>query len=144
MNRSIRCVRLDARQRFHLAAGLLLLVAEPCRAELPQPMAATWRLFQAAVRANDPAAMARISHFPVESNEFGGDIPDAVRLRERFARIFPDGRRACLLNQTPTPLRLGDRPTYEVFCDNDRVPIRFLFEPVGADYRWTVLDNINE
>jgi hypothetical protein len=136
-----------------LAAGLLTLIsATPTAAQLPNPdgaqrpggMARTWSQFQSAVQADDPEAMARISRFPVQSNEFGGPISDVTQLRQRFGLIFSASRRPCLLNQTPRPLRVDGRELYEAFCDTDRYPIRFLFERVSSEYRWTAIDNINE
>ncbi len=121
-----------------------LTIARPAQAQLPSAMARTWSLFQAALRSNDPDALARLSQFPLQSNEFGGPIGDPARLRAHFSLIFSSPRRRCLLQQTPRQLQVDGRVIFEAFCDNDRYPIRFLFERVGKDYRWTGLDNINE
>lgn len=145
MHRPTASQRRRAHSILGLTAGLLSLMgASPARAQLPSGMASTWNRFQSAVRANDPEAVARISRFPLQSNEFGGPIPNLAQLRQRFTLIFSAGRRQCLLNQTPTLQRVDGQEFFEAFCETDRVPIRFLFERISGDYRWTAIDNINE
>lgn len=144
MNGPSTIARHPAARPLGLLAGLwLILAAASGRAE-PASIARTWSLFQAAVQANDAAAMARITRFPLESNEFGGAIPDADRLQQRFGQIFTPAMRQCLLHQSLKAQVMEGRTFYEALCDADRYPIRFVFGSVGADVRWTAIDNINE
>ena len=107
-------------------------------------MTTTWSRFQAAVRANDPMAMARISRFPLASNDFGGPIAGPTELRQRFQLIFTASMRQCLLQQTPRTLVVDGGLFHEAFCDVDHRPIRFVFERFGSEVRWSAIDNINE
>lgn len=128
-----------------LAALLLILaIPDPSRAQTPPAMVATWSRFQAALQANSPEQLARIIRFPLDSNEFGGPIANLSVLRSRFGLIFTPTMRHCLLHQTPSQQIIDGRIFYEAFCDKDRYPIRFVFERIGSDIRWTSIDNINE
>lgn len=122
----------------------MLLLAAPARAQLPTSITGTWSLFQAAVRTEDPLAMARISRFPLASNDFGGPIASATELRQRFRLIFTAAMRQCLLQQTPRALVVDGQPFHEAFCDVDHRPIRFVFERFGSEVRWSAIDNVNE
>jgi hypothetical protein len=105
---------------------------------------AQWSRFQAALRADDVTLLAGTARFPIRSNEFGGDIASVEVLMQRYATIFPEKTKRCLLASVPEKLEYDGHVLYEVYCDVGPYPIRFLFEPQGAQHFWTGLDNINE
>jgi len=57
------------------------IVAAP--AELPVGLVTAWSQFQQAIKHDDIDALAKITKFPLRSNEFGGDIKSAKVLRQR-------------------------------------------------------------
>lgn len=118
--------------------------AGPAVSALPPGLQAPWSSFQAALKADDAALLAQVARFPLKSNEFGGDIASAAVLKERYATIFPEKTKRCLLASVPERLEYDGHVLYEVYCDVGPYPIRFLFEPDGRQYYWTGLDNINE
>jgi hypothetical protein len=111
---------------------------------LPPGLQAQWSRFQAALKADDAKLLAETARFPIRSNEFGGDIASPEVLAQRYATIFPETTRRCLLASTLERLEYDGHVLYQVYCDVGPYPIRFLFEPQGAQYFWTGLDNINE
>jgi hypothetical protein len=126
-----------------LPALLLLLQAPAPKAALPSELAATWTAFQAALKADDAGALAKVSRFPIRSNEFGGNLADAAALKRKWKTLFPPATKACLLAATPER-SAGARDTFEVFCDVGGYPIRFIFRKAGTAYRFAALDNVNE
>jgi hypothetical protein len=143
---------LDAARLRPLLVALALLAAPltgpaPVRAQpqpLPAGMQVTWELFRTALKQDNPAALARVSKFPIVSNEFGGSIESPAVLRRRYPWIFTPKLKACLLATTPVLEPVGGIATYEAFCDNDRYPLRFLFQEVQGAFRLVTIDNINE
>jgi hypothetical protein len=130
--------------RLILVFFLMIAVPQLAVAEPAPEIAKTWALFQDALRQNSAESLARISKFPIHSNEFGGSIKNQEILIKRFAKIFTPKTIQCLLAQTPTPQKDGKKVYFEAFCDNDIYPIRYIFEKVGPDFRFTSIDNINE
>ncbi len=112
-------------------------------APLPPDLAAVWKDFQAALRADDPAALAKVTRFPLRSNEFGGPVKDAALLKQRWGRFFPADRKAGLL-RAPLERTEGAKDTFEAFTDAGGLPIRFLFTRTKAGWRFSAVDNINE
>lgn len=104
----------------------------------------TWSMFQAALKEKSPEALAKISKFPIQSNEFGGPIKNSDVLKKRFAEIFTPKTIQCLLAQKPKRQVQDKKEYYEVFCDKDKYPIRFIFEKSGSEFLFTAIDNINE
>lgn len=111
---------------------------------LPPGLQAQWSRFQRALKDDDVTALAGTARFPIRSNEFGGDIASVEVLKQRYATLFPEKTKRCLLASVPERLEYDGHVLYEVYCDVGPYPIRFLFEPQGAQYFWTGLDNINE
>jgi hypothetical protein len=128
------------------SALLLLATATPLifAAEPAAGIEKTWAAFQAALKQKSPEALAKISKFPIQSNEFGGPIKTSGILEKRFAKIFTPKTIQCLLAQKPKRQVQDKKVYYEAFCDNDKYPIRFIFEKSGSDFFFTGVDNINE
>jgi len=122
---------------------LLVLQAPAPTPALPPDLVAAWSAFQAALKADDAGALAKVSRFPIRSNEFGGNLADAAALKRKWKTLFPPATKACLLAATPEP-SAGARDTFEVFCDVGGYPIRFIFRKAGSTYRFAALDNVNE
>lgn len=128
--------------------GLAALAQSPVplptpKSPLPPDLAAAWTAFQAALKADDAAALAKVARFPLRSNEFGGNLADAAALKRKWTTLFPPATKACLLAATPQKTA-GARDTFEVFCDVGGYPIRFIFRKAGNAYRFAALDNVNE
>ncbi len=123
--------------------ALLLPAALQAPAPIPSDLAAVFRDFQAALAADDPAALAKVIRFPLRSNEFGGPVKDAAALKQRWGRIFPSAVRAALAKGTLERTE-GVKDTFEAFSDAGGLPIRFLFTRTKAGWRLSALDNINE
>jgi len=128
-----------------VTSALLLLATPPIFAGEPAAgIEKTWAMFQAALKQKSPEALAKISQFPIHSNEFGGQIKSSDILEKRFAKIFTPKTIQCLLAQKPKRQVQDKKVFYEAFCDNDKYPIRFIFEKSGSDFLFTAIDNINE
>jgi hypothetical protein len=130
--------------RLLIAVLLLIATLQPAAAEPAKGFDKTWSMFQNALRRKSPDALARISKFPIHSNEFGGSISTPEVLNKRFGNIFTPKTIRCLLAQKPQRMVHNKKVYFEAFCDNDRYPIRYIFEIVGSEFRFTSIDNINE
>jgi len=136
--------RKDAyKKRLVLSIAWLVLVAAGT-AEVPQAIQAQWTRFQAAIKADDLPTVIAMSKFPIRSNEFGGDIPSAKVLTQRYTTIFPAPTRQCLATAPLHRETWHKRIHYEVWCDVGAYPIRFLFTPIGSTLSLTSIDNVNE
>ncbi|MFN8010019.1 MAG: hypothetical protein U0P81_01310 [Holophagaceae bacterium] len=123
-------------------AALVLTAALQAPAPLPPDLAAVHKAFQAALAADDPAALAKVTRFPLRSNEFGV-LKDAAALKRGWGRIFPPAVRAALAKGSLERTE-GVKDTFEAFSDAGGLPIRFLFTRTQAGWRFSALDNINE
>lgn len=130
---------MNAAQLHPLLLSLALLAAQ-----LPAGMQSTWEQFRAALKQDNPSALARVAKFPIVSNEFGGSIESLEVLRRRYPWIFTPKLKACLIAASPVLETVGGVATYEAFCDTDRYPLRFLFQEVQGAFRLVMIDNINE
>lgn len=126
-----------------LPLALLLPASLQAPASIPPDLASVFKDFQAALAANDPAALAQATRFPLRSNEFGGAVKDAAALKQRWGRIFPPAVRAAL-SKAPLERTQGAKDTFEAFSDAGGLPIRFLFTKTKAGWRLSALDNVNE
>lgn len=124
------------------ALGAIQASAPAPQAPLPPDLAAVWKDFQAALKADDPAALAKVTRFPLRSNEYG-TLKDPAALRQRWPRIFPPAVRAALA-KAPLERTEGAKDTFEAFSDAGGLPIRFIFTRSKAGWRLSHLDNINE
>ncbi|MBK8726594.1 MAG: hypothetical protein IPL96_11285 [Holophagaceae bacterium] len=106
-------------------------------------MIAAWSAFQAALRADDAGALAKVTRFPLRSNEFGGAIATPAALKAKWKTLFPPATKACLLAATPERTE-GAKDSFEAFCEVGGYPIRFIFTQRNGAYRLSALDNINE
>lgn len=111
---------------------------------LPKGLLAQWSRFQTALKTDDTKLLAEVTRFPLESNEFGGDIRSADVLEQRYATIFPASTKQCLLSSTPKREEFNGKEFYEVYCDVGAYPIRFIFNQIGSQFFLTGIDNINE
>ena len=111
---------------------------------LPPALQAQWSRFQIALKTDDVKRLAETAHFPIRSNEFGGDIASPEVLKQRYSTVFPAKTKECLLASSLNKQEFDGHVIYEVYCDVGPYPIRFLFEQQGAQYFWTGIDNINE
>jgi hypothetical protein len=135
------------RPGFLTALALLLVLLPAPAAEppaLPKGLLAQWSRFQAALKADDVKLLAEVTHFPLESNEFGGTIRSAEVLAKRYKTIFPEKTKQCLLSSTLKAQEWDGKVHYEVYCDVGDYPIRFIFGQVGQGFYLTGIDNINE
>jgi len=112
--------------------------------ELPKDLLSQWSRFQAALRTDDVKLLAEVTHFPLESNEFGGNIKSGDVLATRYKTIFPEKTKKCLLASTLKREESEGDVYYDVYCDVGAYPIRFIFSKVGSRYYFTGIDNINE
>ena len=124
-----------------LTISSALFAAEPA---FPAGIQTVWSQFQEALRQDSPESLAKVCKFPLQSNEFGGTIKTAKVLKSRYATIFTAKTKQCLLSQTPRKERSGKLVYYEAFCENDKYPIRYIFEQVGSEFYFVSIDNINE
>ncbi len=104
------------RKRLVLSIAWLVLVAAGT-AEVPQAIQAQWTRFQAAIKADDLSTVTAMSKFPIRSNEFGGDIPSAKVLTQRYTTIFPAPTRQCLATAPLHRETWHKRTHYEAWCD---------------------------
>lgn len=141
--------RFDELVRGPVLTGLLTLLfllpavgaAPPA---LPKELLSQWSRFQAALKADDVKLLAEVTHFPLESNEFGGSIKSPEILAKRYATIFPEKTKQCLLTSTLKREEWDGKVFYEVYCDVGAYPIRFIFQQIGQQFYLTGIDNINE
>ena len=117
-------------------------IAAPTK--LPSGLVSAWSQFQQAIKHDDIDALAKVTKFPLRSNEFGGDIKSVKVLRHRYATIFPAKTKQCLLASTLKQQGTNKAVFYEVFCDVSGYPIRFIFKQTGSRFLLTTIDNINE
>jgi hypothetical protein len=101
----------------------------------------TWAKFQLAVARDNIDELSRISHFPIESNDFGGAIKSRDILAERYPTIFYDAMKRCVANNKPVTME-GYRG-YIVDCNNDNLAIGLGFEKFADGYRFSYIDNAN-
>ena len=93
--------------------------------------------FRAALKADDPAAVAAMTRMPFEGDE---PVRDAAQFRAKiYARQFTAEKRACLQRGKAVYDRDGDNnDTYAIFCGDliftfTKTPKGFLFTDIGAN-----------
>lgn len=93
--------------------------------------------FRAALKANDPAAVAGMAQLPFEGDEA---VRDAAQFRAKiYAPQFTANNRACLQREKAVYDRDGDNnDTYAIFCGDQiftftKTPTGFLFTDIGAN-----------
>lgn len=123
------------------SASMLASCANAQQETLPGELLGPWHSFQEAIRNSDADALAKISHFPIRSNDFGGNIGSADVLKERFKKIFFDQVRTCVADKKPS--RISPFPGYILDCNNDNLALGFGFEPFEKEYRFSYIDNAN-
>jgi hypothetical protein len=129
-------------------AGILILLSFS-NAFAQSDFSAFWQKFKSAVIADDKAAVAEMTKFPLS-------MPYSVKAikKEDFLRrcneIFKGEAYAAQCFQNGKPHKESDR-RYEIFCpfketpdDLENAPIRFLFELTRNGWKFAGLDNINE
>jgi hypothetical protein len=131
--------------RIVCAAALLHLA--PARAQAPQKAVASPAVqaafdrfiatFRAALKANDSAAIARMTRLPFA---YDGTLRDAAQFRAKaYPHAFPAKTRACLQTGKAIYDRDQDKnDAYFIFCSQQifvftKTPAGFLFTDISAD-----------
>lgn len=120
-----------------------VIVANSVHAEIPEQLNVTWKHFQECIKKNDIDGVAKLTHFPIRSNEFGGDIKTPVELKNKYSEIFtPFVVRKIM---TSIPEKVGTYRGFVVDCINpDGYAIFLGFEKKGKNYYFSYIDNANE
>jgi hypothetical protein len=130
-------------------AGILILLSFS-NAFAESDFSAFWKKFKAAVAADDKAAAAEMTKFPL-SMAYGVRV---VKSKEDFLRryneIFKGEANAAQYFAKTEPHKESDRQ-YEIYCpfketpnDWENAPIRFVFESTKTGWKFSGLDNVNE
>ena len=111
---------------------------------------AFWSKFKAAVAANNKAAVAEMTKFPVSMPSGIKPIKDKQGFSQRFNEIFQGEANAAQCFATAKPERESAQRC-SVYCpfkqtpeQKDNAPIRFIFELTRNGWKFVGLDNINE
>jgi len=129
----------------HLLLVVALFVpAYADASELPRDVSTQWAKYQAALKANDLRTLTSMAKFPVQCNEFKGDIKSAKAFAEQYKIIFPEPTKRCFETSVLHPQKWKGSIHYEAWCDVGEYPIRFIFELVGSKLCLTSIDNVNE
>ena len=93
--------------------------------------------FRAALKANDPAAVAGMARLPFEGDD---SVRDAAQFRARiYLPKFTPNNRACLQREKAVYDRDGENnDNYSIFCGElifvfTKTPAGFLFTDIGAN-----------
>lgn len=96
--------------------------------------------FRHAIAHEDFNALAKVTRFPIKSNEFG-NVKDINVLKSKFKSIFTKERLGGLVDQKPVPLLNG---VYAITSKDNTDPIQFLFKKFDGEYKFYSIDNVNE
>ena len=108
--------------------------------EVPLSLSKATTAFLAAIAADDVAQLAQVARFPIKSNEFK-TINSKTELKKTYPAIFTKDRKAGLVGQKPQPRSNG---VYSLSSKDQSDPIQFLFKKYNQEYRFYLIDNINE
>jgi len=108
--------------------------------EVPPALTKATSTFLAAIATDNIGKLATVSHFPIKSNEFR-PVASKVELQKAFPIIFTKERKAGLVGQTPVFRSNG---VYSLTSKEQNDPIQFLFKKFGNEFRFYLIDNINE
>ena len=112
-------------------------------AEIPEQLKMTWRQFQECVKKNDIEGVLKLTHFPIRSNEFGGNIKNSTEFKKKYSEIFTPYVIKRIL--TFRPEKIGTYRGYVVDCtDPDGYAIFLGFEKRNENYYFSYIDNANE
>src|SRR4051812_3347094 len=129
----------------HLFLVIALVVPAYAGApEVRREVAVQWAKYQAALKSNDLRALSSMAKFPIQCNEFKGDIKSAKQFVQQYKVIFPEPTKRCFETSVLHPQKSKGLIHYEAWCDVGDYPIRFIFEQVGAKLYLTSIDNVNE
>jgi len=120
--------------------ALFLVAGSLVAQEVPAALTKATSTFLSAIANNDVGKLATVSHFPIKSNNFRR-VASKVELQKAFPIIFPKERKAGLLGQTPV---LRSNGVYSLSSKEQNDPIQFLFKKFGNEFRFYLIDNINE
>ncbi|NWJ42100.1 MAG: hypothetical protein HXX12_14145 [Geothrix sp.] len=111
--------------------------------QIPTQLATTWNKFQLAIENDNIEALSKITHFPLRSNDFGGDLKSSDSLKSKYKLIFSDYVKQKIKKKCPT--RIKGYNGYAVDCsDPSGLAIVLGFEKCGKIYLFTYIDNANE
>ena len=108
--------------------------------QIPPPLSKATSTFLSAVATDDAVKLASVSRFPIKSNEFK-TVRSIAELQNLFPAIFTKERKAGLAGQNPV---LRSKGIYSISSKNQNDPIEFLFKKYGKEYKFFLIDNINE
>ena len=120
--------------------ALFLVAGSLVAHEVPPALTKATSTFLAAVATGDVEKLASVSHFPIKSNEFK-PVASKSELQNAFPIIFTKERKAGLVGQSPV---LRTKGIYSLTSKDQNDPIQFLFKYFGNEFRFYLIDNINE
>jgi hypothetical protein len=131
-------------------AGILLLFSFP-NAFAESDFSAFWKKFKSAVIADDKAAVAEMTKFPLSMPYLQKAVKNKQDFLRRYDEIFEGEANAAQCFKSGEP-RKESAGRYEIYCpfketsnDWENAPIRFEFELTkSSGWRFTGLDNVNE
>jgi hypothetical protein len=129
--------------------GVLVLLSFP-NAFAESDFSAFWKRFKAAVAADDKAAVAGMTKFPLSMPYGAKGVKNKQDFQRRYDEIFKGEANAAQCFATAEPQKESAR-SYAVYCpfkdtpnDRENAPIRFIFESTKSGWKFVGLDNINE
>jgi hypothetical protein len=130
-------------------AGILTLLVFPS-AFAQTDFSTFWKKFRSAVIADDKAAVAEMTKFPLSVSAFQKAVKNEADFLRRYNEIFKGEANAaqCFANAEPRKQSAG---RYELYCpfketpgDWENTPVRFEFELTKGGWKFTGIDNVNE
>jgi hypothetical protein len=134
------------KRTLFLLAFSTILVPNSLQAEtlnLPSSLTFTWTQFQNAIKNDNINQLAKITKFPLTSNESWGNMKSAKELKKNYKAIFTPAIKQCLLSSTPEKTKGENGKYYYTVLCTDKYPLDFTLEKVGSKYLFTDIDNIN-
>lgn len=120
-----------------------VMFVSPVHAEIPEQLGTTWKQFQECVKRNDVEGVVKLTHFPIRSNEFGGNIKTASEFKKRYSEIFTPY--VVQKISSGVPEKVGTYRGYVIDCINPNGYAIFLgFEKKGGKFYFSYIDNANE
>lgn len=132
---------MPTRNMAKIVGLILALVLPLCLAhqeQMPPDMLSAWASFREAVRERDVDKVVLLSRFPIEANDFGGNIRSPSELKKRYRKIFSPSIEMCFA--TGHPRSVPGYPGYLIDCDGY---LAFGFRKYGSQYKFSYIDNAN-
>lgn len=129
-----------------LFAGFVCFSAQVLAGEpkVPNDVAQQWRQFQLALKKDDVTALVAMVKFPLLCNEFKGDIKTPKEFARQYKTIFPKESKHSFLSEQLHPQKWEGKTYYEAWVDVSKLPLRYIFKPIGGKLYLVEIDNVNE